>query len=89
MPQALNLVNGKVISDAVADGNGRVAKAILAGKSDRDLVDELYLAALGRAPTVAESDKALEYLKAGSSRAARAQDLLWALLNSKAFLYVH
>ena len=34
LPQALNLVNGKVISDAVADGNGRVAKAILAGKSD-------------------------------------------------------
>src|SRR5438045_7705017 len=31
LPQALNLVNGKTISDAVADGGGRVAKAILSG----------------------------------------------------------
>ena len=51
LPQALNLVNGQTISDAVAGGNGRVAKAILSGKSDRDLVDELYLASFSRTPT--------------------------------------
>ena len=38
-------------------------------------------------PTAAESEKGLAYLKTGAGRAARAQDLLWALLNSKAFLY--
>ena len=32
LPQALNLINGKTISDAVADPNGRVTKAVLAGK---------------------------------------------------------
>ena len=32
LPQALNLVNGKTISDAVADPNGRIAKAILSGR---------------------------------------------------------
>ena len=34
LPQALNLINGKTISDAVADPNGRVTKAVLAGKSE-------------------------------------------------------
>ena len=34
LPQALNLVNGKTISDAVADANGRVAKAVLRGAAD-------------------------------------------------------
>ena len=29
----------------------------------------------------------MKYLQAGGGRAARAQDLLWALVNSKAFLY--
>lgn len=88
LPQALNLVNGKTISDAVAGGNGRVAKAILSGKSDRDLVEELYLASFSRQPTAGELESALKYLGSGSrGRAALAQDLLWALVNSKPFLY--
>lgn len=88
LPQALNLVNGKAISDAVADPKGRVAKLILSGKSDESIVEELYLAALSRPPTRAESDRGMKYL-AGGSRAARAQDLLWALLNSDGFLYLY
>ena len=88
LPQALNLVNGKTISDAVSDGNGRVAKAILAGRSDKDLIEELYLSSFSRPPTQAELDNGMKYLSSGNTgRAARAQDLLWALVNSKGFLY--
>ena len=87
LPQALNLVNGKTISDAVADANGRVAKAILAGRADRDLLEDMYLASMSRPPTAEELAKGQKYLEGGSGRAARAQDLLWALVNSKAFLY--
>ena len=88
LPQALNLVNGKTISEAVADPKGRVAKLILAGKPDSAIVEELYLAALGRPPEKEESERGLKYLSAGP-KATRAQDLLWALLNSKGFLYIH
>jgi hypothetical protein len=87
LPQALNLVNGKTISDAVADSAGRVAKAILSGRSDRELVTELYLASLSRPPRAAELESGVRYLEGGAGRAARAQDLLWALVNSKGFLY--
>jgi hypothetical protein len=88
LPQALNLVNGTTISDAVAEGNGRIAKAILGGKPDHDLVEEMYLATFSRFPSQAELDSGLKYLRSGSmGRAARAQDLLWALVNSKPFLY--
>ncbi len=87
LPQALNLVNGKTISDAVADSAGRVAKAILSGRPDRDVVTELYLASLSRPPRAGEIESGVHYLEGGSGRAARAQDLLWALVNSKAFLY--
>ena len=86
LPQALNLVNGQTISDAVSDANGRIAKGILAGKSDHDLIEEMYLSSFSRPPTAPEYETATKYLSAGS-RAARAQDLLWALVNSKAFLY--
>ncbi len=87
LPQALNLVNGATISDAVSDSKGRIAKAILAGRPDRELVEELYLASLSRPPSAAEMEKALKYLASGGGRSARAQDLLWAIVNSKAFLY--
>ena len=87
LPQALNLVNGKTISDAIADPTGRIAKASIAGVSDRALLEELYLSTLSRQPTAVELDKGMTYLRGGESRATRAQDLLWALVNSKAFLY--
>ncbi|PYT32921.1 MAG: hypothetical protein DMG57_00420 [Acidobacteria bacterium] len=87
LPQALNLVNGRTIADAIADPKGRVAKLILAGASDRAIVEELYLASLSRAPTAKEYDAAMTFLRPGASRAAWAQDLLWSLVNSKAFLY--
>lgn len=88
LPQALNLVNGRTISDAVADPKGRVAKLVLSGKDDSAIVEELYLAALGRLPDKAEAERAAKYLAPGP-RATRAQDLLWALLNSKGFLYIY
>jgi len=63
-------------------------KLVLSGKSDTELVDELYLASFSRRPTPDESGRGVKYLS-GGPKAARAQDLLWALLNSKAFLYVY
>lgn len=88
LPQALNLINGKTISDAVADPKGRVARNVLAGMTDAAMVEDLYLATLTRLPSKTESEQAMKYL-AGGPRATRAQDLLWALLNSKGFLYVY
>jgi hypothetical protein len=85
--QALNLLNGSTIADAIADEKGRVSKLILGGASDRQIVDQLYLAALNRPPEPRELDFAQTYLSGGMNRAERAQDLLWALLNSNAFLF--
>lgn len=85
--QALNLLNGATIADAIADPEGRIAKLLVAGADDRKLVTELYLAALSRQPTAGELDFAQTYLRKGGARAERAQDLLWALLNSNAFLF--
>jgi hypothetical protein len=88
LPQALNLVNGKTISDAVADAKGRVAKLVLSGANDAAMVEDLYLAAFSRTPSKDESERGVKYLE-GGARATRAQDLLWALLNSKGFLYLY
>ncbi|MEJ7607257.1 MAG: hypothetical protein WKF37_13580 [Bryobacteraceae bacterium] len=45
------------------------------------------IASYSRPATPAEMERSLKYLQASGGRTARAQDLLWALVNSKAFLY--
>ena len=87
LPQAMNLVNGPTLAEAIADPEGRISTAILAGVSDRELIEDLYLATFSRLPTASEYDAALTYIKKGPSRASRSQDLLWALVNSNAFLF--
>jgi hypothetical protein len=54
------------------------------------VVDEIYLGALSRFPTTEERQRVLEYLsgkKAG--RAQAMQDVAWAVLNAKEFLFNH
>jgi hypothetical protein len=59
----------------------------VAGASDQELVEELYLATLSRFPTSAENALAESVLNESDSRARAGQDLLWALLNSNGFLF--
>ncbi len=87
LKQALSLINGPTVADAIADPSGRIAKLVLAESSDRKVVEDLYLAALSRLPDAAEYDRAKTYLTASNNRAEKAQDLMWALLNSYAFLF--
>jgi Protein of unknown function (DUF1549)/Protein of unknown function (DUF1553) len=87
LAQALNLVNGGVVADGIADPDGRVARLILSGASDQKIVEELYLATLSRPPDENELASSIKHLKDGNNRTERAQDLLWALLNSHGFLF--
>ena len=87
LPQALSLLNGAVIADAIADPEGRVANLVLSGRDNEDLIADLYLAALGRLPTGDEAALAEGHFESSASRTAAAQDLMWALLNSNAFLF--
>ena len=87
LPHALNLVNGPTLANAISDPEGRVARLILKRASDRELIEELYLGGLNRLPTPKEYDLAAGHLKKSSGRTAAAQDILWAMLNQKAFLF--
>ena len=73
LPQALNLVNGATISDAVADPKGRVATLVLerqerCGHRRRACTSPR----LGRAPTAEERERGVHYLSGGAQSHARA-----------------
>ena len=88
LAQALHTLNGDIIATKIADGNGRLAK-LLAGKKPHDeIVTEIYLATLSRRPLPAEIVATQKFLSESPSPQDCYQDLLWALINSKQFLFV-
>ena len=87
LAHAMNLINGPTVADAIIDPNGRIAQLIKDKKDDRALVEELYLATFARLPQKNEYTTAVEFLAKAESKEEGAQDLMWALLNSPAFLF--
>jgi hypothetical protein len=61
----LNLVNGPVPAAAIHDPNNRLSKLVAAEKDDAKVVEELFLAFLGRLPTKAELQLGLQSLHDG------------------------
>jgi hypothetical protein len=59
--------------------------------SDEDVARRLFFAALTRPPDEQELEAALKPIRAAGKPARRQafEDLLWAIFNSKEFLYNH
>jgi hypothetical protein len=86
--QALHTLNGDILATKLADKNGRVQKLIASGKSDEDIIRELYLLTLCRSPDNSEIATATNFLEQAPSKKVFYEDLLWSLINSKGFLFV-
>ena len=88
LAQTLHTLNGDILAAKLADGNGRIAKLVAANKNHDEVVTELYLAALSRRPGPAELEASRKFLAESPSPQECYQDLLWALINSKQFMFV-
>jgi hypothetical protein len=86
MLQALHFINGKAILSRVTSPVGRPALLLQKKPDDAALIDQLYLWSLARQPSATERALAEKFLvDDGGKRAEAAQDLMWALLNSRDF----
>jgi hypothetical protein len=90
MLQALHFINGNSIGARLVNPAGRPAQLINQKLTDEQIATELYLWSVARQPTAEEVKIVLEHFgKSGEKRLEAAQDVMWALLNSKDFLLVH
>ena len=86
--QAMMMMTSPVVMKRVAaEGDTRVAKLLKANKSDEALLEELFLAALSRRPTVDEVEVGKRIL--AKDKKTGAENIQWALLNSTEFLVNH
>ncbi len=91
LSQALHLLNGSSTNRRIDDGK-IVSGLIASNKSDREVIEHLYLSTLTRMPTSKEINTLLGYLSELDSNEQRQlihQDIFWSLLNSKEFIFNH
>jgi hypothetical protein len=89
LSQALQMINGPTVHNKLRDDNGRINKLIAASKTDDEIITELYLSAVSRTPTTQELDTAKKHVQASENRRFGLEDVGWALVNTKEFLFQH
>ncbi len=88
--QALHLMNSPEIMRKISHRRGRVRALTQTAAPPREIIDELYLATLSRYPDERERNLMLAaFDDLAVDRRAAAEDILWALLNSKEFIFNH
>ena len=85
----LHLVNSSDIDDKVANEKGRVARMVKDKTPPETIVEELYLSAFSRLPTPEEKTLALDHIARQKEPRRGLEDVAWALLNSREFLFNH
>jgi hypothetical protein len=87
MSQAFNLVSGPEINELLSARDNRIQQMLDAGKSNAEITTELYWATLSRAPAQAELLEISSRLEKAENRRKAFEDISWALLNAKEFVF--
>jgi hypothetical protein len=88
--QVLHLMNSSLVNDRISSPTGRAAQLAASKLSEDEIVEELYLTCVGRAPQEDERLSAREAFTApGATRRNAVEDIMWALLNSAEFVLNH
>ncbi len=87
--QVLLLANSDEVENKIADGNGLVAQLLKQTRPLAEMIDEIYLNALGRPPRPDELSKTTAYVAAQDKPQPALEDVLWTLINSKEFMFNH
>lgn len=92
LSQALHLLNGPTVTQKVEQG-GVVKRLLAEGKTPEQVIEEIYIRSFTRKPTAEEMKQLLAQVTAvGEDKAQRElvlNDVFWAVLNSKEFMFNH
>jgi len=89
--QVLHIANGDTINQKLAAKGNRIEKLLTDNTQPDKIIEEAYLSSLSRYPTDGEKDRLLKVLNEAAENEKRTvvEDLFWATLSSKEFLFNH
>lgn len=88
LSQALHMLNGQTIGGKIQQG--QLTKKLLEEKKEpAAVIESLYIRALTRKPTEAEVKNLLEIMAQAENPQQGLDDVFWAVLNSREFLFNH
>jgi hypothetical protein len=89
LTQALHILAGSTYTSRLWEPGAPLYDRFRAGATDKEIADELYLAAFARYPSAQEWGELQKLIAATPSREQALQDLLWAVLSSREFAENH
>jgi hypothetical protein len=89
LKQAFTLIGDEGLNELLGAEGSRLQELVHSLLPNADVVTELYWSALSRPPTSEELSAAEALLASGEDRPVLLQDLAWAILNSKEFVFRH
>lgn len=85
VPQVLAMMNSPLINDFLMSSSD-LSRELTEIKKTRDQLEHIYLSFLSRYPTEEENQRLLNLLR-GDNNSGK-ENIIWAIINSKEFLYV-
>ena len=82
------MINSNYVHKKLKSPSGSLSRLLQAELDNQELVTELYLSTLSRSPTDTELETAETYIAESPERRSGSEDLLWALIASRAFLFI-
>ena len=89
LPQTLYRMTDPAVLQKLAAPTNRLGQLPKAKKADGEILEELFLACLGRPPGAAEAEAFAAHRRREPNRQAAFQDTLWALINTREFILNH
>jgi hypothetical protein len=88
LSQALHLINGSSAQGKISQGK-LISTWLEQSASPTEIVEKIYVRALGRKPTEAESATLLKLVADAGNAQQGLEDVFWAVLNSREFIFNH
>ena len=88
LSQALHMLNGDATQNKIARGK-LVETWVKEELTNDQIIDKIYIRCLARKPTTEEREKLTAVLKEEQNRQQGLEDVFWAVLNSREFMFNH
>ena len=88
LSQALHLLNGATVNKKIKSGKV-IQKLLKQGLNHQEIITEIYLRCIARKPTEKELETLLADVESQEKKNAALEDIFWAVLNSREFVFNH